>query len=451
MRTLAFLLSCTAAFVMAACTSAPRAPQAATETVTAAAPVAHACPPEVPAATRCFTGEDGAGAFYWIALPADWDKQVLVMHAHGGPADTGPAKLERSEEDLKRWAITVKAGYAWATYRRGGYGVTMAAEDTERLRRIVVANFGRPRRTILHGQSYGGGVAAKGAELYATMDGKRGPYDAVLLTSGVIGGGTRNYGFRLDLRVVYQYVCRNHPRPDEEQYPLWMGVPPNSKLTRAELAARIDECTGIRKPAAQRSDTQKTNLATILEVVKIPERTFVGHMNWATWLFHDVTQLRLAGRNPFDNSRTVYSGSRDDAALNAGVLRYTADPQAVAALATDSDLTGMVNVPTLTMHAIDDPTAFVELESVYRDVRERAGTAGLLVQTFTDEREHSYLSDPEYVALFASLLDWADKGDKPTPASVLARCRALEATYGAGCHLRPEFTPQALDARAARR
>ena len=40
------------------------------------------------------------------------------------------AELKRSEEDLKRWAVTVKAGYAWAgsTYRRGGYGVTMAAE-----------------------------------------------------------------------------------------------------------------------------------------------------------------------------------------------------------------------------------------------------------------------------------------------------------------------------------
>ena len=155
-------------------------------------PQSRPCPAEVPAGAGCYTGLDDLGAFYWIAVPANWDRQVLVMHAHGGPSDTGPARLQRSEEDLRRWAVTVKAGYAWAgsTYRRGGYGVTMAAQDTERLRRIFVAQFGQPRRTLLHGQSYGGGVASKAAELYATVDGRRGPYDGVLLTSGMLGGGT---------------------------------------------------------------------------------------------------------------------------------------------------------------------------------------------------------------------------------------------------------------------
>jgi len=56
---------------------------------------------------------------------------------------------------------------------------------------------------------------------YAIFPGaSRPPYDAVLLTSGVLAGGTRSYDFRLDLRVVYQAVCGNHPRPDEAQYPL---------------------------------------------------------------------------------------------------------------------------------------------------------------------------------------------------------------------------------------
>jgi alpha-beta hydrolase superfamily lysophospholipase len=416
---------------------------------------AIACPKEVPAGTRCFTGEDGAGAHYWIALPPGWQSAtgVLVMHAHGGPADTGPAKAERSLEDLQRWAVTVKAGYAWAgsTYRRGGYGVTMAAEDTERLRRLFVQEFGQPRRTILHGQSYGGGVASKAAEIYKGSAFQRGPYDGVLLTSGVLGGGTRAYDFRLDLRVVYQYVCRNHPRPDEPQYPMWMGLPEGSKLTRAELSARVDECTGIRKVAALRTEQQKANLKAILDVVKIPERSLVGHLNWATWLFHDMTQLRLGGRNPFTNNGAVYQGSGNDAALNAGVLRYMADPAAVAALAQDSDPDGNVNVPTLTLHAIDDPTAFVELESLYRQIRERAGTANLLVQTFSDEHEHSYLADAQYPALFTALLDWIDKRDKPTPQKVLALCKGYEPTFGAGCKLQPDYVPPPIDARVTPR
>ncbi|CAN7288024.1 hypothetical protein [Variovorax paradoxus] len=410
-----------------------------------------ACPAPVPAQTRCYTGADAAGALYWIAIPQAWNR-VLVMHAHGGP-ETGPPRLERSEEDLKRWAVTVKAGYAWAgsTYRRGGYGVTMAAEDTERLRRIFVQRFGPPRRTLLHGQSYGAGVAAKAAELYAPAGDAKSPYDGLLLTSGVLGGGNSAYDFRLDLRVVYQYVCRNHPKPDEPQYPLWQGLPMDSKLTRAELAARVKECTGVGLPAAQRTPEQAARLKTILSVVKIQERSLPGHLNWATWLFQDLVQQRLGGRNPFGNIGAAYQGSADDAALNAGVARYAADPQAKGALAADSQPTGRTALPTVALHAIDDPTAFVELENAYRRIRDAAGTGGTLVQSFSAEREHSYLSDSEYPALFEALMDWIDKGEKPTPASLAQRCAALMPRYGTdgrnGCHIKPEWQAPALETR----
>ncbi|MCW5652147.1 hypothetical protein [Hydrogenophaga sp.] len=422
-------------------------------------PQSRPCPAEVPTGSSCFSGEDGLGGFYWMALPPGWRAStgVLVMHAHGGPADTGPARPERSEEDLQRWAVTVKAGYAWAgaTYRRGGYGVSMAAEDTERLRRLFVRQFGPPRRTLLHGQSYGAGVASKAAELYATVDGPhgpvKGPYDGVLLTSGVLGGGTKAYDFRLDLRVVYQYVCKNHPRADEPQYPLWQGLPMGTRLNRAELAARVDECTGVRKPAAQRTEQQKANLATLVKVIQIPERSLIPHLNWATWLFRDLTQLRLGGRNPFDNTRAVYKGSADDAALNAGVLRYAADPAAVAELAQDSAPQGRVNMPIITLHAVHDPTAFVELESAYRDELERAGNGHWLVQNFSDESEHSYLADAQYPALFTALLDWIDHRQKPTPQKVAALCKGYEATYGGSCKLLPDYRPPPLASRVAPR
>jgi alpha-beta hydrolase superfamily lysophospholipase len=422
-------------------------------------PQPRACPEGLPAASQCFTAADNLGGFYWMALPPGWNKDsdVLVVHAHGGPADTGAAKFERGEEDLKRWAITVRAGYAWVghTYRRGGFGVTMAAEDTERARRFFVQHFGQPRRTLLHGQSYGGAVASRAAELYAMVDGPggkmRGPYDAVLLTNGVLGGSTRTYDFRLDLRAVYQYVCKNHPKADEPQYPLWQGLPMDSKLTRAELSARIDECTGVRRPAAQRSDAQKANLATIVNVIRIPEQSLVGHLNWATWLFRDLTQLRLGNRNPFGNTNVVYKGSADDAALNAGVFRYAADPAAVAELAKDGDPQGAVNMPVLTLHAIHDPTAFVELESAYRDVLTRAGTAQWLVQNYSDESEHSYLAEAQYPALFTALLDWVDREAKPTPQSIAQLCKGYEAAYASTCKLRPDYQSAPLVTRVAPR
>jgi enterochelin esterase-like enzyme len=43
----------------------------------------------------------------------------------------------------------------------------MAAEDADNSRKIFWASSDAEARTILHGQSWGGNVAAKAAELYA--------------------------------------------------------------------------------------------------------------------------------------------------------------------------------------------------------------------------------------------------------------------------------------------
>ena len=414
-----------------------------------AAPVAAACPEGLPAGAKCLRGRDSNQAHYLIVMPAQWNR-VLVVHAHGGPA-LGKPEMARANEDAKRWSITVKAGYAWASsaFRQGGVAARSAAEDTEIVRRIFVEHVAVPRRTILHGQSWGASVAAKTAEKYAAAAGS--PYDGVLLTSGVIGGGNGSYAFRLDLRVAYQYLCNNHPRADEPQYPLWMGLPKESKLTRAQLAARVDECLGVGRPPAQRTPEQARKLKTIVDVIRIPESSVLAHLNWGTWHFQDIVLNRTGGRNPFDNQAREYRGSPDDAALNAGVARYPPDPIAAAQLAEDMDPTGRIGVPVLTAHAIGDPTAFVELEDTFRRTMEAGGSSARLVQAFTDHKEHSYLADPVYPTLFAALLRWIDTGEKPTDASIAQQCTSMEATYGPGCGFQPGYRPAPMAARIAPR
>ncbi len=203
----------------------------------------------------------------------------------------------------------------------------------------------------------------------------------------------------------------------------------------------------MRTPDAQRTPLQRANLATITRVLKIEPSSLVGHLNFATWLFRDITQLRLGGRNPFTNVGAVYRGSADDTALNAGVLRYAADPAAVAELARDSAPQGRLALPVLSFHASNDPTAFVELQALYRDLVQRAGSGERLVQVFSDEREHSYLADAQYPALFTALLHWIDRGEKPTAQKVLELCRGYEAGFGAGCRIQPAYQPPPIDSR----
>jgi hypothetical protein len=397
----------------------------------------------VPADTRCWFGQDSAGAHYLIAMPATWNG-VLVLHAHGGPT-LGPVSPARALADLKRWNVWVRSGHAFAasTFRQGGVEVRAAAEDTERLRRIVLQHVAQPKKTILHGQSWGANVAAKGAEMYAA--GK--PYDAVLLTSGVLAGGSRAYDFRIDMRVVYQYLCNNHPRPDEPQYPLWMGLPAGDKMSSQQLAERTKECIGHGLPPAQRTPEQAKRLATIAKVMRVPEASVHGHLNWATGHFQDTVQNRTGGRNPWGNIGVRYTGSDNDDALNAAVLRYRADPQAVARMVEDTDLTGRIPVPVISLHAVGDPTAFVEMQSTFLDTMTRGGSADRLVQLYTGHTVHSYLADPVYVAAVQGLLAWAGGGAKPTPEALAQRCQALEAQWGAGCQIQPGYRPPPLESR----
>ena len=426
-------------------------------------PAAAPCPSGVPEGTRCLNGRDYLGAYYWIAVPRDWRPEtgVLVVHAHGGPA-LGEPTLARSTGDLQRWSVMVRAGHAWAgsSFRQGGVELLAAAEDTERLRQLTVATIGQPRRTLLHGQSWGAGVAARMAERYVTpdIDPRRTspgplPYDAVLLTSGVLAGGTRSYDVRLDLRVVYQALCQNHPKPEEGAYPLWMGLPLDRKLTRAELATRVDTCLGVQRKPAERSAAQQQRLTTLTRIIKLPEHEILPHLNWATWHFQDITMRKLKGRNPFGNEGVQYSGSDDDAALNREVLRYRADPDAVAALAQDTDPTGRLLLPTLSLHGTEDQTAFVELESHFRETVTDAGAADRLVQAYTADHEHSYTSDAHYVSAVDALLDWVDKGDKPEAASLEQRCKALAAVWqpAGGCRIRADYQPAPLGSRVPTR
>jgi hypothetical protein len=431
-----------AALALAACAT-PGAAQTPPSAVSSA-PVDAACPDGLPAGARCYNGRSEEGAFYWIAIPADWNG-VLVVHSHGGPRTQAP-DLNDPVDDLQRFSVMVREGYAWAgsTYRRGGYGVRMAAEDTDILRRIFWARFGKPKYTIVHGQSWGGNVAAKVSELYAVDGNGQRNYDGVLLSAGLVAGGTRGYVFRSDLRAVYQFYCHNHPRADEVRYPVWQGLPAGARMTRAQLAARVDECTGVSKPAAGRTPQQARNLKNIIGVIGIREDELVAHLAWATNLFQDMVQSRLDGRNPFSNIGTVYSGSDDDAALNAGVERFAADPVAVARLAYDADLSGQIMLPTLSIHAKNDPTVFVGVDAIYRDIVAAAGRSDLLVQTFTDEDTHSKLSTPEYAGMLDALMAWIIKGEKPTPTTVAAACETHAATYGEPCKFDTDFTPTVL-------
>jgi hypothetical protein len=411
--------------------------QGAAEAPKAALPAVTACPPAVAEIATCYSERLGSGAFVLAAMPKAWNGNLIVF-GHGGPAVVPPTATT-SQGDLAKYAFAVKSGYAWiaSSYRREGYGVQMAVEDSDEARKFFIERIAKPARTIYHGASYGGLVGAKLIEAHAKNADN----------SGLVVGAPVGYQFRADLRAAYQYYCKNLPAPDEPQYPLWSGLPAQSKMTLKDLQAAVDACTGIAHPAAERSEIQKQNLANILGVMRFPERMLVRHLQAATFVFRDIAQRITQGRSAFSNMDVRYSGSSDDAQLNREVARFSSDPAAVAALAADGEPTGVLPVPVVSIHSINDPQVVVEAQSSYRDVVKAAGSADRLVQAFTDERAHTGQSAPEIAAAIDALMQWIEKSAKPTPQSIAAACERLRTSIDGPCRYHPEFTPKSFNTR----
>ncbi len=397
---------------------------------------AFPCPPEISAIASCYSAKLPTGAFVLAAVPKTWNKN-LIVYAHGGPGPIAPSPDVINRGGLARYSIEVKLGYAWvgSTYRYLGFGVQQSADDTEQARQYFADHFGTPKRTILHGASYGGLVGAMLLERYANH------YDGAFFNSGMLAGAVVGYQFRADLRAVYQFYCKNLPRPDEPQYPIWMGLPADSKLTLRELTARVDECTGVTKAPDMRSALQKKNLANILAVGGFRESVLIRHMQYGTFNFRDIAHI-THGKSPFSNAHSQYRGSDDDAALNAGVARFDSDPAGVAALKADAEPTAPLTLPVLAIHSINDPQVSVNAEAFYRDLAKSTRSSERLVQAYTDESEHTAQSAAEIAAALDELTRWIETKARPTPQSVAARCKVLIGSLGGPCRYHPEFGPK---------
>ena len=185
-----------ALFVLAALTGAA----AAKEAQKAVLPDTTPCPETIVDIATCYIAKHETGAYITAAVPKSWNGD-LVVFAHGGPSLLPPTAIG-SKVDLNKYSYAVRRGFAWvaSSYRREGYGVAMAAADSDNARKFFIARIGKPRHTILHGASYGGLVGAKLIETYAKNPDGSMNFDGAFLNSGAVTGATLNYQHRVDLR-----------------------------------------------------------------------------------------------------------------------------------------------------------------------------------------------------------------------------------------------------------
>ncbi len=412
-----------------------------------------ACPDGLPPDVTCYSGVDEKGAYYLIAMPGNYNGR-LVLWNHGYSLEP-PVPLSRAE-DLGFPVVLLLQGQGYAvaasSYRPdpvglGGWAVRDGAEDTENLRQRFTEMFGAPNWTYVVGASEGGIVTATIAELFGADRRGNLHYNGSLPMCGPLAGGRRNWYGGFDLRVVYQYYCQNLPRPDEPQYPLYLGLDPQNPITFAELAGRINECTGILLPPDRRTDMQRENLSNILDVTRIPESFLLTDMGFATFALQELVHVRTEDRSPVTNRGVMYTGSTDDVALNAGVYRARSNGRARHWLSAAYDPTGDVPMPTVTIHTIGDGLVIVENERAYRETLEEAGHLDNLFQTYTNANGHCQFSFSEFMATFQGLVDWVETSTPPTQDETVELCEKFRLVFGDTCNFNTTFEPNPFDSR----
>lgn len=337
-----------------------------------------------------------AGGSYLIEVPAGWNGG-LVIFAHGyGEASASPLASHLAAN-----------GYAWAasSYRPGGYRPDWFLEDTLQVRDLFIREIGRPRWTIIHGQSMGGHIAISSLELHP------GVYQGALIECGVTDGITV-----ADLGLAYQAAAE-----------YFAGAPLLDDMARPDLAARVSELwlPALGEPGrytvqGERFDSVVKHLFggdLPLRLQGLRQRYFPNMI-----LFRRTQTLGRAGSTLHVRYRIDPGLGVDEDELNRRIRRFApaAGARSRETNPVFAEPTGRITVPVLTLHETGDARAPFSLEQSYRRRTLTAGTSHLLVQRAIRWPGHCAIDGDVREQAFDDLVAWIERGVKPNGDDVLA-------------------------------
>jgi len=348
-----------------------------------------------------FEGDIGPGSHYCIQAPEDWNGD-LVLYAHGYLPPAAP--LLTCEQLAGSAAPLVAAGYAVAlsTYSENGFAIEDGVNRTRQLRGIFKSKVGQPDRVFLMSGSLGAAV------LMHLVQQNPQHYDGALPTCGIMGGPKTELYHIYHVRILFDYF-----------YPgVLPGTPteiPEGLDFGTEVAPlMVGAITGDPGPAMELAAIDQVHME--YEDMGELVNTIVAIMSFqmSPFFVPDVME-RLHGHPFFDNTDVVYTGSSDDDALNAGVARLAATPDALNELERWYWPTGNLEIPVLTLHNRRDPVVPLLHEEIFADIVADAGRSDFLVQRVVDSFGHCMLSPDEQVQAMNDLAQWAETGVKPLP------------------------------------
>jgi hypothetical protein len=334
------------------------------------------------------------GAAYRIDVPMHWNHE-LVVYYHGYAQE--PVSFHLAARLAGQTAPVFERHYAvvQSAYSRTGWALQQAYPETEALRRYFGRRYGQPRATYVEGGSMGGQLVAITLELNPK------PYLGGLDLCGSVGPTYVNFNQRFALRAAFDYffpdvMGKLDPVPSNYEDTIWDRDKVLEALRDNPVGAmEMRNLTGLHTDA---------NLAHDI----------------AYWTYVVKDMQERAGGNPFDNRNVVYAGTNpistgDDFALNAGVRRYAASPQARAYLVRHYSPTGRLGRPMLALHTIYDPIVEISQLASYGFQVQAVGAGQNLVQQIVDREGHCNFTEEEVGMAFDEMVRWSNGGPRPVP------------------------------------
>jgi len=248
------------------------------------------------------------GAAFRIDVPEKWNGGLVVFF-HGYAVT--PVELEEGERISPMFDGMLARGFAviQSAYSATGWAVEEGAADSERLRKAFVAKHGAPKETFAAGMSMGGTLTVMAIESHPEI------YAGALSLCGALEPSDRLMQRDFALLAAFDYYFPNVLGSLDPVSPSFL--PTDAFLAKVTAALRKSP----KKARALQSWYGVGDLTTLPDVV--------------AFNVYEIREMQQRARgNPFGNADLVYTGSGDDFALNAGVHRYRADPEAFALYGT---------------------------------------------------------------------------------------------------------------------
>jgi alpha-beta hydrolase superfamily lysophospholipase len=350
----------------------------------------------------CTEGTLASGAPYRVCVNrALWNGDYVVFV----PGYTNPAAVPSTPTGdiggLSAADVVTTLGYAWVSTGFRGTGLvvpeTWIGQDllavVQRARAWLQRSGGRVYMT---GGSQGGLITALAIERYPQV------FTGGLAACGPIGNYRRQLRYIGDFRTVFDYYFD----PVIPGWPVWtQSEPDNGAIDPAYWNATN------RAAVASAIQTYPARTANVLAVTKAPiDAADPGPTTRLT--FDDLLRYTFVGTRDlmqklgglaYGNVGRLYSGSSNDAALNAGIQRFTFTASATAV--NKLETTGKLTRPLVTLHTTGDHIVPEWHAPLYRAKTSRSLRSWLLHSRLTVRRYgHCTFTADEVLGAFALLV-----------------------------------------------